>query len=104
MQLEALNNIGASVGDWVNVIIEPQDVVKNSMLIFIFPLLMMLVGYFVAVRFIPPYSEGIGIFGAFAALALAFMAIKITDKRRHADDVNPAIIVDYAQTFTSPKG
>ncbi len=99
MQLEALNSIGAAVGDWVQVVVQPQQVIKSSMLIFILPLFMMLAGYFVAVRFIPPHSEGVGIVGAFTALALAFVVIKLTDKRRHPDDINPAIIVDFAQTL-----
>ena len=62
-------------------------------------LLMMLAGYFIAVRFVPPFSQGVGIIGAFAALALAFVFIKVTDKRRHAEDMNPAVIVSFAQTF-----
>ena len=99
MQLEASNNINAKVGDWVHVVVEPKQVVKSSLLIFMFPLLMMLIGYFVAVRFIPPFTEGIGIVGAFGGLALAFVFIKITDKRRNPDDMNVAIIVDFAQTF-----
>lgn len=101
MKLEAINNIGAAVGDWVNVTVEPQQVVKSSMLIFIFPLFMMLFGYFVAVSFIPPFTEGVGIIGAFTALALAFFLIKITDKRRNPDDVNSAIITGFAQTFSA---
>jgi sigma-E factor negative regulatory protein RseC len=99
MQLEATNTIGAKVGDWVNVVVEPKQVVKSSLLIFIFPLIMMLIGYAVAVKFIPPFSEGIGIIGAFTALALAFVFIKITDRRRNPDDMTSAIIVDLAQTF-----
>ncbi len=99
MQLEATNNIGAQVGDCVTVVVEPKQVVKSSMLIFMFPLLMMLLGYAVAVRFIPPFTEGVGIIGAFAALALAFCFIKISDKRRHPDDMNAAMIVDFAQTL-----
>ena len=57
MRVEALNSIGASVGDSVSVNIEPKQVIKSSMIIFILPLVSMLVGYFVAVSFIPPFSE-----------------------------------------------
>lgn len=99
MQLEATNSIGAKVGDCVNVVVEPKQVVKSSMLIFMFPLFMMLLGYFVAVRFVPPFTEGVGIVGAFVALVLAFVVIKMTDKHRDTDDMNAAMIVDFAQTF-----
>lgn len=96
MQLEALNPIGASVGDRVNVNIEPRQVVKSSMIIFIFPLFFMLIGYYIGVRFVPPFTEGVGIIGAFTALILAFLLIKLTDNRRNPDEMNPAIIIDYA--------
>jgi len=69
------------------------------MIIFIFPLVMMLVGYFLAVRFISPHSEGVGIIGSFAAFVFSFVLIKLTDKRRNPDDVNPAVIVDFVQKF-----
>ena len=100
MRLEAINAIGASVGDVVNVSIEPKHVVKSSMIIFVLPLFMMFVGYYVAVRFFPPSREGVGIIGAFTALILSFVFIKMTDKRRNRDDINPAVIVDHAQKLS----
>jgi sigma-E factor negative regulatory protein RseC len=103
MRLEAVNNIGASVGDCVNVNIEPKNVIKSSMIIFVFPLLMLLVGYFIAIQFVPPYTEGTGILGALIALALSFVIIKVTDKRRNPDEMNPAIIVDF-QNPSANKG
>ena len=96
MKLDALNNIGAAVGDLVEIDVEPKQVIKSSMIVFIFPLLMMLVGYFGSVKFFPPHSEGVGVLGSFVALALSFLAIKLTDKRRNSEDLNPAIIVDIA--------
>ncbi|MBN1559120.1 SoxR reducing system RseC family protein [candidate division KSB1 bacterium] len=96
MQLEALNSIGAAVGDRVNVSIEPKLVVKSSMILFIFPLVAMLAGYYLALRFVPPFSESVGIVGAFSAFVIAFFIIKLTEKRRSSDDFNPAIVVDYA--------
>lgn len=95
MRLEAINNVGASVGDCVNVNIEPKHVIKSSMIIFVFPLVMLLIGYFVAIQFVPPHSEGTGVLGALIALALSFVIIKATDKRRNPDEMNPAIIVDF---------
>lgn len=104
MRLEAHNAIGASVGDWVNVTIEPTQVIRSSLILFIFPLFMMLLGYFFAFRFIPPFSEGIGIVGAISGLFLAFFAIKAFDKRRHPKEKNSAIITDFAQTHNDKKG
>ncbi|MBN1464241.1 SoxR reducing system RseC family protein [candidate division KSB1 bacterium] len=95
MRLEALNSLGASVGDQVQVRIEPKLVLKGSMILFILPLIALLIGYYLAVRFVPPFSEGVGIVGAFSAFAIAFLIIKKTARR--TPEVNPAIIVDYAQ-------
>ncbi len=97
MKLEALNKIGARVGDLVEVDVEPQQVVKSSMIMFIFPLIMMIAGYFVGVKFIPPHGQGAGIIGSLGALALAFLLIRLTEGRRNADKLNPAVIVDIAQ-------
>ncbi|MBN1480084.1 hypothetical protein EH223_19225 [candidate division KSB1 bacterium] len=104
MRLEACNTIGASVGDWVNVSVEPAQVIRSSLILFIFPLFMMLFGYFFAVRFIPPFGEGIGILGAIAGLFLAFFAIKAFDKRQQQKEKNSAIITDFAQTHNDKKG
>ncbi len=97
MKLEAVNKIGAQVGDLVEVDVEPQQVVKSSMIMFIFPLIMMIGGYFFGVTFIPPHSEGAGIIGSLAALVLAFLLIRLTEGRRNADNLTPAVIVDIAQ-------
>lgn len=97
MHVDALNNIGAKVGDLVEVDVEPKEVLKSSMIVFIFPLLMMIVGYFVGGKIAPHHGEGAGILGSISGLILAFLLIKVTDRRRNADDVNPAVIVDIAQ-------
>jgi sigma-E factor negative regulatory protein RseC len=104
MRLEVPNSIGAAAGDVVDINVEPKQVIKSSMIIFIFPLVMMLVGYFGAVRFIAPHSEGVGIIGAFAAIVFSFVLIKITDKRRNPDDVNPAVLVGLHKNISVKKG
>ena len=100
MKLEALNKIGAHVGDTVEVDVEPKQVIKSSMIVFIFPLLMMIGGYAAGINLIPPYSEGVGVLGSLTALVAAFLIIKRVDKHRNPDEMNPAIIVDIApKTF-----
>ncbi len=97
MHLDALNKIGAQVGDLVEVDIEPKEVVKSSMIVFIYPLFMMILGYFAGAKIGTDHGEGAGIIGSIAGLILAFLLIKLTDRRRNADDANPAVIVDIAQ-------
>jgi len=97
MHIDALNKIGAKVGDMVEVDVEPKEVLKSSMIVFIFPLLMMIVGYFIGGKIVPDHSEGAGIIGSFSGLIFAFLLIKLTDRRRNADAVNPAVIVDISQ-------
>ena len=96
MQLDAQNDIGAKVGDVVEVDVEPKEVIASSMIVFIFPLVMMLGGYFAAVKFLPPHSEGVGVLGSLGALVLAFVFIKMLDKRRNPNDLNPAVIINIA--------
>ncbi len=100
MRLDALNTIGAQVGDQVEVDVAPKEVVKSSMIVFIFPLLMMLAGYFIGVTFLPPHSEGVGILTSLGALVFAFVLIKIIDRRRDPQDLNPAVIIDIVHSHT----
>jgi len=78
MQMEARNDIGAGEGDRVEVEVEPAKVVGGSILLFVFPLLMMIFGYVIAVHLLGS-GEGLGIVAAFAGFALAFVLIRVLD-------------------------
>ncbi len=97
MQLEASNRIDAQVGDVVQVDINPGDVLRGSVLVFLFPLAMMIVGYFVGMRFSVNGTEGAGILGALVALALSFLVVKFFDRSEQDKSEDTAIITDIVQ-------
>ncbi len=90
MRLEALNPVGALPGDQVEVRVEPRRVVRNAMLVFIFPLIMMVGGYFVGSALHRRPEELYGIAGSTAGLVLAFLLLKLIDRRAAEED---AVIV-----------
>ena len=82
MQLEARNDFGAEVGEIVDVEISPKQVVGFSFLVFIFPVMAMIVGYFLGMRIggeLGMTGEGSGILGAFILLVISFLLIKAYD-------------------------
>ena len=97
MQVEARNDIGAKIGDRVEVEIEPKRVVGHSFLIFVFPILMMIAGYFVALQFrtIGDTGEGPGIVGAFTALLLSFGILRIFDSVWKSRHDSAARVIDF---------
>jgi len=93
MRLEARNALHAHVGDAVEVEVQPGNVIKNSLLIFILPLFLMGVGYFVGVKSSPDAGEGAGILGAFAALFLSLLFLRMLEKRRDPQPDDDAVVV-----------
>ncbi|MBC7188582.1 MAG: SoxR reducing system RseC family protein [Calditrichaeota bacterium] len=82
--MEARNTIGAAVGDMVEVEVSPKVVVGHSFLVFIFPLVLFLVGYVLGrltpwPRFIN--AEARGIIAAFVSLGVSFLLIRAYDRR-----------------------
>jgi positive regulator of sigma E activity len=72
-QIEADNRLGAAVGDRVQIDCPPQSRVVSAAVLFFFPIVLALVGYFVGYSVQP--TEGGGIVGTFAGLILAFVTI-----------------------------
>ncbi|OGC09276.1 hypothetical protein A2V82_15445 [candidate division KSB1 bacterium RBG_16_48_16] len=82
MEVEAHNGLGAKVGDVVEIYVEPARLVGHSFILFIFPILMMIAGYFIMGYMTGGSStsgEGYGILGAFAFLFLSLLMIKLYD-------------------------
>ncbi|MBN2410259.1 SoxR reducing system RseC family protein [candidate division KSB1 bacterium] len=80
--IEAVNHIGAKIGDRVEVEIKSYNLLKYSFLVFIFPILMLIGGYFAGISLFNngETNEGYGILGAFIGLLLSFILIKTIDK------------------------
>lgn len=94
MRVTALNKINAGVGDMVEVEIPPGKIVGYSMLLFIMPILMMILGYFAGKAvFTFSHGESSGILGSIGGLVLSFVIIRLID-RRFASTTNPATIIN----------
>ena len=84
MVIEADNGIGANIGDVVDVEIEPHKVLTYSFLLFVFPILMMIAGYYVG-RFISDQFAASGdlfaILCSFFGLLLSLVFLRMYDRR-----------------------
>jgi len=99
MQVEARNDIRAEVGKVVEVEIQARHVLGYAFLVFIFPILMMITGYLLAMRIANGRAisgEGSGILGAIAGFALAFLAIRVIDTQWGRAHKSAARVVGYA--------
>jgi sigma-E factor negative regulatory protein RseC len=84
MQLQAINKIDAGVGDTVEVEVPPGRVIGSSFLIFIVPIILMIVGYFVGNSFFGPASgngEGAGIIGSILGFLFSLILLKLIDSQ-----------------------
>ena len=93
--IEAVNDVGAEIGDQVEVEIKSSNLLKYSFLVFIFPVLMMIGGYFAGISLIKNggSNEDYGILGAFTGLLLSFVLIKVIDKALGGNKKNYAQII-----------
>jgi len=73
--LEASNPIHAKVGDWVKLEMNPGAAVTSAFLIFIFPLIGLVVGYFAG----HPFGHLAEILGTVAGFALFLFVVKLLD-------------------------
>ncbi|HPG41659.1 MAG TPA: SoxR reducing system RseC family protein [bacterium] len=82
--LEAVNKPGANIGDHVEVEIKPAHVLLNSFIIFIFPVLLMIIGYFTGNTLFGNNgtSQEAGIAGALLGVIAAFVLVKIIAQTR----------------------
>ena len=75
-QIEAINNVGAGVGDAVLVETKPKDVAMAAFTLFIVPIILMVIGYFLGSR----VSEVVGILTALIFLSLSFLGVNSYDR------------------------
>jgi sigma-E factor negative regulatory protein RseC len=97
MKLVALNEAEAGIGDIVDIKVEPGKVIKHSFLIFILPIIAMIFGYWIGVTLVPePGGEKSGIVGAFIALLLVFMIIRLYNRHYSRNEKCAAKIIGYS--------
>ncbi len=82
--IEVENDFGAPAGAVVECEIASGQVIGHTLLVFLFPLFGMAAGYYAVSAVRPPgrpAAEGISVAGAFAGLFLAFLLVRLFDKR-----------------------
>lgn len=81
--IPAKNNVAAKVGELVEVEIAPKQVIGSSFLVFLFPILALMGGYWLGNRLAPQLQmggEGAGILGALVFLVISFGVIYVYDR------------------------
>jgi sigma-E factor negative regulatory protein RseC len=81
MLVEVDNQIGASKGQQVSLKMEGKSLVFSALLVYIFPLFSMILGYFSGSYLIPVENELSGILGALIFLAISFLVIRVVSAR-----------------------
>ncbi|SPD72192.1 hypothetical protein PITCH_A1260015 [uncultured Desulfobacterium sp.] len=96
MEVEAVNTVKAGLGDWVVVYFESSKLFKLSFFLYVFPVIIMIVGALIGERMAEnfqgnpsSYSAFFGFFFFFGAMAV----VKLMDKRaRKSGKYRPEII------------
>ena len=100
LQLQAKNTINAEVGDKVIVEVSAKRVITSSMLVFIFPVIALFIGYLIGYNLLDTHlsnflsKEGSGVATAFLFLFLTFLILLIIDRTISKGD--EALIVSFA--------
>ena len=84
MEVEAINDAGAKVGDRIVLSFETTSLLKACFFIYVFPILIMLVGAAIgynAASLLDLNSSGLSAFFGFSALILAFWFVKYRGNR-----------------------
>lgn len=79
-EVEAINQVGASTGDTVEVIFEERAVLKGSFIVYLVPVIAMLIGYFLFVllasAFAVSTADVFGVIGSLLFLVLSFVVLR----------------------------
>jgi len=82
-ELQARNEIQAKPGDFVKIEVAPSQVIGNSLFIFIFPIIAMMLGYWLGSKsatFFKITEEMAGIAGSLGFLGISFLIIFLYDR------------------------
>lgn len=97
--IEALNDVGAKRDDIVEIDIPTEEVVKGSVVVFLFPIFFLIFGYLLGsylIRLIglPGWEEGFGALFGIVFLGLSFYVIRWYDKNVRQREVLRARIIN----------
>ena len=98
IEMEALNSIQAQAGNWVEVEMDHQRVLKAAFLMYIIPLVFLVIGilatnFLTGMAGIHRYRDGLTAIGGFVATATAFIILHHSEKRRkYKESMLPVIV------------
>lgn len=79
-EVEAINEVGAAVGDTVEVVFEEKAVLKGSFIVYLIPVIAMLAGYFIfeflASVLFKGTGEALAVIGSLIFLILSFIILR----------------------------
>jgi len=84
VEVEAINTVGAKVGDRVTLGLETAPMLKISFLLYVFPILCLIAGALIGQHFAPKYQldpSAISVAGAFLLFFIAFLCIRVVGKK-----------------------
>lgn len=91
IEVEVDNEIGARVGNQVKIEMGEQSLVLSSLIVYLFPLLALIAGYFIAAYFASYFAvlspEIAGIIGSFVLTVISFVILRYANRffGRHRD-------------------
>ena len=98
IEMEAHNSIKAQAGDWVEVEMDHQRVLKAAFLMYIIPLVFLITGilathFLTGMAGIQQYRDGLTAIGGFVATAMAFVILHHSEKRKkYKENLLPVIV------------
>ncbi len=95
-QLIAQNDLAAQPGESVEVEIDPKQVVKHSAIVFLLPVIGLIVGYFLGIRYLTKFgwaSQSAGIIASLGLMVIVFIGIYFYDRAVGKSPVKSARII-----------
>lgn len=81
MEVEAINEVGAQVGDRIVISIETASLLKASFLLYVFPILLMILGAAIGQNIGPLFDIDASVFSAVVGFSFFFLAILFIKSR-----------------------
>ncbi|NQU17667.1 MAG: SoxR reducing system RseC family protein [Candidatus Saganbacteria bacterium] len=89
--LKAKNNMRAKVGDGVEVEVEEAEGIRAAFIVFIFPIIGLLFGYFIGTKF--SSAEYVGVIGALVFMVITFLFLNLYDRYLSLKNECSAVII-----------
>jgi sigma-E factor negative regulatory protein RseC len=99
IRVEAVNNVGAEIGDNVEIETKSSSIIGAAFLVYIVPFILFFVGYAIAAKL--HMAEGASIIMSFAFFAVGMLIAVIVGRGRKKDSITYTItrILDHGEAY-----